>query len=119
MLVLARKILLDVAFQASKKERAKELMKFRDPFLVLLVLVFTKFDGLLQRGWSRGVSISAQDNFHYLPESNPSNSLNPAKSIPDMINCNNANNSVRLFCSGVPVKSSLLKLLITANVIHR
>ena len=51
MFVLVREILFDIAFQTSEQERAEELMKLRYPFLVLLVLVLTKFDGLLQRGW--------------------------------------------------------------------
>ena len=50
MLILVWEILLHVAFQASEEEGTEELMKLRHPFLVFFVLVFAKFDGLLQRG---------------------------------------------------------------------
>lgn len=51
MLVLVRKVLLDIALQTSKQKRTEELMELRNPLLILLVLVLTKFDSLLQRGW--------------------------------------------------------------------
>ena len=54
MFVLVWKVFLDITFQASKEERTKELMELRNPLLVLLVLVFTQFDGLLQGSWAWG-----------------------------------------------------------------
>jgi hypothetical protein len=52
-------------------------------------------------------------------ENHSPNSFRLAKLVPDIKNCNKAHNSVKLFCKGVPVRSSRRKERNMSRMFHR